>query len=165
MTHATRHATISAAIAQLCLTRSLRLFVVDKVCRVDLTLTMALLLCWCRIAFFSSTRHQLRSLGALADLGMQLNLGIFEYNGRSGYLLKPDFMRRMDRKFDPFTESTGSYKFSMPLEVSGTLCRRLRLFNLNAISDVLTLVPLSFHSSLPQPAYAQWTELSLARFQ
>ncbi|KFM68445.1 1-phosphatidylinositol-4,5-bisphosphate phosphodiesterase classes I and II, partial [Stegodyphus mimosarum] len=40
------------------------------------------------------------------DLGMQLNLGIFEYNGRSGYLLKPNFMRRKDRKFDPFTEST-----------------------------------------------------------
>ncbi|XP_067142019.1 1-phosphatidylinositol 4,5-bisphosphate phosphodiesterase classes I and II-like isoform X3 [Centruroides vittatus] len=40
------------------------------------------------------------------DLGMQLNLGIFEYNGCSGYLLKPDFMRRNDRKFDPFTEST-----------------------------------------------------------
>lgn len=40
------------------------------------------------------------------DLGMQLNLGIFEYNGRSGFLLKPDFMRRNDRKFDPFTEST-----------------------------------------------------------
>ena len=38
---------------------------------------------------------------------MQLNLGIFEYNGRSGYILKPDFMRRVDRmKFDPFTEST-----------------------------------------------------------
>ena len=40
------------------------------------------------------------------DLGMQLNLGIFEYNARCGYLLKPDFMRRADRKFDPFTEST-----------------------------------------------------------
>ncbi|GIY67231.1 1-phosphatidylinositol 4,5-bisphosphate phosphodiesterase classes I and II [Caerostris darwini] len=40
------------------------------------------------------------------DLGMQLNLGIFEYNGRCGYLLKPDFMRRTDRKFDPFIEST-----------------------------------------------------------
>ena len=37
---------------------------------------------------------------------MQLNLGIFEYNGRNGYLLKPDFMRRQDRRFDPFTEST-----------------------------------------------------------
>lgn len=40
------------------------------------------------------------------DLAMQLNLGIFEMNGRSGYLLKPQFMRRMDRKFDPFAEST-----------------------------------------------------------
>lgn len=37
---------------------------------------------------------------------MQLNLGIFELNGRSGYLLKPQFMRRADRKFDPFAEST-----------------------------------------------------------
>jgi hypothetical protein len=41
-----------------------------------------------------------------ADLAMQLNLGTFEYNGRSGYILKPDFMRRRDRQFDPFAEST-----------------------------------------------------------
>uniref|UniRef100_A0A670YQY7 Phosphoinositide phospholipase C n=1 Tax=Pseudonaja textilis TaxID=8673 RepID=A0A670YQY7_PSETE len=38
------------------------------------------------------------------DLPMQLNLGIFEYNRRSGYLLKPEFMRRSDKFFDPFTE-------------------------------------------------------------
>uniref|UniRef100_A0A8D2LJY1 Phosphoinositide phospholipase C n=1 Tax=Varanus komodoensis TaxID=61221 RepID=A0A8D2LJY1_VARKO len=38
------------------------------------------------------------------DLAMQLNLGIFEYNRRSGYLLKPEFMRRQDKLFDPFTE-------------------------------------------------------------
>ncbi|XP_053133883.1 1-phosphatidylinositol 4,5-bisphosphate phosphodiesterase beta-3 isoform X2 [Hemicordylus capensis] len=38
------------------------------------------------------------------DLPMQLNLGIFEYNRRSGYLLKPEFMRRQDKLFDPFTE-------------------------------------------------------------
>ncbi|XP_015272294.1 PREDICTED: 1-phosphatidylinositol 4,5-bisphosphate phosphodiesterase beta-3 [Gekko japonicus] len=38
------------------------------------------------------------------DLPMQLNLGIFEYNRRSGYLLKPEFMRRQDKPFDPFTE-------------------------------------------------------------
>jgi len=37
---------------------------------------------------------------------MQLNLGTFEYNGRCGYILKPDFMRRKDRQFDPFAEST-----------------------------------------------------------
>ncbi|XP_043470504.1 1-phosphatidylinositol 4,5-bisphosphate phosphodiesterase classes I and II isoform X1 [Leptopilina heterotoma] len=39
------------------------------------------------------------------DLAMQLNLGIFEYNQRCGYLLKPEFMRRKDRRLDPFAES------------------------------------------------------------
>ncbi|XP_060774347.1 1-phosphatidylinositol 4,5-bisphosphate phosphodiesterase beta-3 isoform X2 [Neoarius graeffei] len=40
------------------------------------------------------------------DLPMQLNMGVFEYNGHSGYLLKPEFMRRTDKHFDPFTENT-----------------------------------------------------------
>uniref|UniRef100_A0A336LBM4 1-phosphatidylinositol 4,5-bisphosphate phosphodiesterase n=1 Tax=Culicoides sonorensis TaxID=179676 RepID=A0A336LBM4_CULSO len=40
------------------------------------------------------------------DLAMQLNLGIFEYNHRCGYILKPEFMRRTDRRLDPFAEST-----------------------------------------------------------
>ncbi|XP_049867996.1 1-phosphatidylinositol 4,5-bisphosphate phosphodiesterase classes I and II-like isoform X2 [Pectinophora gossypiella] len=40
------------------------------------------------------------------DLAMQLNLGTFEYNRRCGYLLKPEFMRRKDRRLDPFAEST-----------------------------------------------------------
>ncbi|XP_053189668.1 1-phosphatidylinositol 4,5-bisphosphate phosphodiesterase beta-1-like [Scomber japonicus] len=40
------------------------------------------------------------------DLSMQLNLFVFEYNGRSGYRLKPEFMRRHDKHFDPFTENT-----------------------------------------------------------
>uniref|UniRef100_A0A665TQC7 Phosphoinositide phospholipase C n=1 Tax=Echeneis naucrates TaxID=173247 RepID=A0A665TQC7_ECHNA len=39
------------------------------------------------------------------DLPMQLNMGVFEYNGQSGYLLKPEFMRRTDKHFDPFTEN------------------------------------------------------------
>ena len=42
------------------------------------------------------------------DLGMQLNLGIYEYNQCCGYLLKPEFMRRKDRRLDPFAESTVS---------------------------------------------------------
>uniref|UniRef100_A0A2K5BXT9 1-phosphatidylinositol 4,5-bisphosphate phosphodiesterase n=1 Tax=Aotus nancymaae TaxID=37293 RepID=A0A2K5BXT9_AOTNA len=41
----------------------------------------------------------------LTDLAMQLNQGKFEYNGSCGYLLKPDFMRRPDRTFDPFSET------------------------------------------------------------
>jgi len=39
------------------------------------------------------------------DLSMQLNLGLFEYNNRCGFLLKPEFMRRNDKSFDPFAES------------------------------------------------------------
>ncbi|XP_056464967.1 1-phosphatidylinositol 4,5-bisphosphate phosphodiesterase beta-1-like [Gadus chalcogrammus] len=40
------------------------------------------------------------------DLSTQLNLFMYEYNGRSGYRLKPEFMRRPDKHFDPFTENT-----------------------------------------------------------
>ncbi len=40
------------------------------------------------------------------DLAMQLNIGIFELNKKCGYILKPEFMRRKDRVFDPFAEST-----------------------------------------------------------
>jgi phosphatidylinositol phospholipase C beta len=36
---------------------------------------------------------------------MQLNQGKFEYNGNCGYLLKPEFMRREDKTFDPFAET------------------------------------------------------------
>ncbi|KAJ3613439.1 hypothetical protein NHX12_019688 [Muraenolepis orangiensis] len=38
------------------------------------------------------------------DFPMQLNMALFEYNGRSGYLLKHDVMRRSDKKFDPYCE-------------------------------------------------------------
>ena len=57
------------------------------------------------------------------DLGMQLNLGRFEYNGRCGYLLKPEFMRRRDRQFDPFTESTvdGIVAATVQVKVTQTL--------------------------------------------
>ena len=50
------------------------------------------------------------------DLAMQLNQGIFEYNRRSGYLLKPEFMRRVDRRLDPFAESTVSENSGSSLE-------------------------------------------------
>ncbi|KAJ4928962.1 hypothetical protein JOQ06_004584, partial [Pogonophryne albipinna] len=40
-----------------------------------------------------------------SNLAMQLNQGKYEYNGSCGYLLKPDFMRRSDRMFDPFSET------------------------------------------------------------
>ena len=37
---------------------------------------------------------------------MQLNQAKFEYNGNCGYLLKPDFMCREDKQFDPFAETS-----------------------------------------------------------
>ncbi|XP_041420271.1 1-phosphatidylinositol 4,5-bisphosphate phosphodiesterase beta-1 isoform X1 [Xenopus laevis] len=40
------------------------------------------------------------------DLSMQLNMGMYEYNGKCGFRLKPEFMRRPDKHFDPFTETT-----------------------------------------------------------
>ncbi|XP_061751423.1 1-phosphatidylinositol 4,5-bisphosphate phosphodiesterase beta-2 [Nerophis ophidion] len=38
------------------------------------------------------------------DFPMQLNMALFEYNGRTGYILKHDVLRRGDKKFDPFCE-------------------------------------------------------------
>ncbi|GCB76552.1 hypothetical protein scyTo_0019903, partial [Scyliorhinus torazame] len=38
-----------------------------------------------------------------ADLPMQLNNSFFEFNGRSGYILKHELLRRLEKTFDPFT--------------------------------------------------------------
>ncbi|KAG7466337.1 hypothetical protein MATL_G00163620 [Megalops atlanticus] len=38
------------------------------------------------------------------DFPMQLNMALFEFNGRTGYLLKHDLLRRSDKKFDPYTD-------------------------------------------------------------
>lgn len=39
-----------------------------------------------------------------SDFPMQLNLALFEFNGKTGYLLKHDVLRRSDKKFDPFCD-------------------------------------------------------------
>ncbi|KAG2457656.1 PLCB2 phosphodiesterase, partial [Polypterus senegalus] len=36
------------------------------------------------------------------DFPMQLNMALFEFNSRTGYLLKHDFMRRTEKRFDPY---------------------------------------------------------------
>ncbi|KAG7253081.1 hypothetical protein CRUP_021192 [Coryphaenoides rupestris] len=53
------------------------------------------------------------------DLSMQLNLGMYEYNGKCGYRLKPEFMRRPDKHFDPFTVSTVDGIVANTLSVKG----------------------------------------------
>lgn len=35
---------------------------------------------------------------------MQLNMALFEFNGRTGYLLKHDVLRRSDKTFNPFCD-------------------------------------------------------------
>ncbi|XP_063689017.1 1-phosphatidylinositol 4,5-bisphosphate phosphodiesterase beta-4-like isoform X2 [Bolinopsis microptera] len=38
------------------------------------------------------------------DMPMQLNIGKFEFNNKTGYLLKPDFMTKTQTTFNPFLE-------------------------------------------------------------
>lgn len=48
--------------------------------------------------------HEWVYLCLFSDFPMQLNMALFEYNGRTGYLLKHDVLRRSDKKFDPFCD-------------------------------------------------------------
>lgn len=67
---------------------------------------------------------------------MQLNLGMYEYNGKCGYRLKPEFMRRPDKHFDPFTESTVDGIVANTLSVK--VCFPAALTALNSTSIILT---------------------------
>jgi phosphatidylinositol phospholipase C, beta len=62
-----------------------------------------------------------------SDLPMQLNQGKFEYNGGCGYLLKPDFMRRTDCDFDPFSET--------PIDGVIAQCVKVRVIAGSFLSD------------------------------
>lgn len=50
-------------------------------------------------------------------------MGMYEYNGKSGYRLKPEFMRRPDKHFDPFTEGIvdGIVANTLSVKVCATL--------------------------------------------
>ncbi|XP_067847250.1 1-phosphatidylinositol 4,5-bisphosphate phosphodiesterase beta-2-like isoform X2 [Heptranchias perlo] len=51
-----------------------------------------------------------------ADLPLQLNCSHFEFNGRCGYVLKHEVLRRVDKKFDPF--STDRIDVVVPITLS-----------------------------------------------
>lgn len=75
------------------------------------------------------------------DLAMQLNQGRFEYNGRSGYLLKPEFLRRADRNnFNPFSEAPVDGVIAATCTVQVTVT--IYYFHLNSIAFI-------FRSCLP----------------
>lgn len=48
--------------------------------------------------------HEWAALCLFSDFPMQLNMALFEFNSRTGYLLKHDVLRRSDKKFDPFCD-------------------------------------------------------------
>ena len=69
-----------------------------------------------------------------ADLPMQLNQGKFEYNGNCGYQLKPEFMRKNDKVFDPFSETpvdgkSGFFFRNLPQNSRISNVKRLKKFN------------------------------------
>lgn len=52
----------------------------------------------------------------------QMNSAFFEQNGRSGYVLKPNPMRKADSKFNPF--EAGSFDLVVPASLSLTVILR-----------------------------------------
>lgn len=76
---------------------------------------------------------------------MQLNLGMFEYNGKCGYRLKPEFMRRPDKHFDPFTESTVDGIVANTLSVKVRLWKNLLFLHIfNCFASIKLFYVFSF---------------------
>jgi hypothetical protein len=62
---------------------------------------------------------------------MRLNQGKFEYNNKSGYILKPEIMRRTDvnKVFDPFVESPldGIVANTLKIKVTQVNCLNMNI--------------------------------------
>ena len=74
--------------------------------------------------------------------------GKFEYNGGCGYLLKPEFMCREDKQFDPFAETPVDGVIAAQVRVSLHLCNMYlslsaRFFLAMLSSLVFLLIPLT----------------------
>lgn len=72
---------------------------------------------------------------------MQINMGMYEYNGKSGYRLKPEFMRRPDKHFDPFTEGIVDGIVANTLSVK--VCTKLSLRRAGILPTLHDQVPYS----------------------
>lgn len=87
---------------------------------------------------------------------MDLNQGRFQVNGKSGYILKPSYMRDAGTEFDPITLTRGDWLQHQTLHIMVEY--RSRTVSLTARSDVQRLdsqcvtLPLSDHIG---PAAAQ----------
>ena len=92
---------------------------------------------------------------------MQLNLGIFEYNGRSGYILKPDFMRRRDRQFDPFAESTVDGIIAGAVQIKVSVRHKLAVFVTSSrLTNKLITMIQTHHLSVHVHLHATAVDLS-----
>ncbi|KAM4602167.1 1-phosphatidylinositol 4,5-bisphosphate phosphodiesterase delta-4 [Polymixia lowei] len=77
--------------------------------------------------------------------GMDLNDGLFSQNGRCGYVLKPDFMRQAERRFDPeIPQNRDSYR-PLTLNIQVISGQQLPKVNIKEGSIVDPLVRVEIH--------------------
>lgn len=83
---------------------------------------------------------------------MQINMGMYEYNGKSGYRLKPEFMRRPDKHFDPFTEGIvdGIVANTLSVKVSSHLLQYFEIRTLDLSKEEFS------HKKCSQMLYRSW---------
>uniref|UniRef100_A0AAR2JTL0 Phosphoinositide phospholipase C n=1 Tax=Pygocentrus nattereri TaxID=42514 RepID=A0AAR2JTL0_PYGNA len=87
-----------------------------------------------------------------ASTEMDLNDGLFSQNGRCGYVLKPAFMRSMEKQFDPDHPETQDGYRPVKLAVEVISGQQLPKVNLKEGSIVDPLVRLEIHGVLKDQA-------------
>lgn len=95
------------------------------------------------------TQSQAPSLNALVppDLPMQQNMALFEFNGQSGYLLKHEFMRRLDKQFNPFSVD----RIDVVVATTLSITARPRGGQVAWRAGVLRRKTQELHRSIPNP--------------
>ncbi|KAG7503387.1 1-phosphatidylinositol 4,5-bisphosphate phosphodiesterase delta-4-like [Solea senegalensis] len=97
----------------------------------------------------SKARKHLREAVALnfqtAGEGMDLNDGLFSQNGRCGYILKPQFLREAEERFDPEMPQKGAGYSPVMLIIQVISGQQLPKVNLKKDSIVDPLVRVEIH--------------------
>ncbi|KAM9436889.1 1-phosphatidylinositol 4,5-bisphosphate phosphodiesterase delta-1a isoform 2-T2 [Clarias gariepinus] len=68
---------------------------------------------------------------------MDLNQGRFLPNGKTGYVLKPEFMRKPDTKFDPISLTQGSWLKTKDLHVMVISAQQLPKLNIDKANSIV----------------------------
>ncbi|XP_053738772.1 1-phosphatidylinositol 4,5-bisphosphate phosphodiesterase delta-1-like isoform X2 [Synchiropus splendidus] len=76
---------------------------------------------------------------------MDINQGRFLVNGKSGYILKPDFMRQRETEFDPITLTRGTWLNPKILHVMIISAQQLPKVNMKKSSILDPLVKVEIH--------------------